>query len=528
MRGPLAPDLRANTRTRLMNEATAVPYSLPAPYKGWNARGNLANMDPLEAILLDNIFPGVQDVSVRKGSANHSTGYPDDILTLMTYSSGTANKMFASTAANIYDATGSGAVGAAVAACTNGYWSWVNMANAAGQWLCMCNGVDAYKTYDGTTWATPGITGVGAGTGETLNYITLHQKRLWFVEENSMRLWYLGTDAISGAATQFPVGSLFKLGGKVVAIASWTVDNGSGSNDLFVILTSNGEIAVYQGTDPASSATWSLIGVYSVASPLGNRPFVKFGGDLLYLSQTGLIPMTKIIQSVILDRSETVSFKIDGAFITAVLDYGSNLTDWHMVAHDDQHMLLVNIPVSQSDPLVSYQFVMNTITKAWCRFTGWNANCWVIFNNQIYFGSDNKVRLAWVGTDDAGTPIVAQAAQAYSRLGRYGQKKISLVRPNVAFSSGVTLQMALDADFKTFSGQTTITYMPSSVGAFWDIDLWDTGVWDGGTQILDPKWTTVPADMGYLHSFRIQFTTSTAAVTWTSTEFAHQSGGIIG
>jgi hypothetical protein len=483
-------------------------------------------MDPLEAIILDNIFPGVQDVSVRKGCLDFSTGYAEDIKMLMGYSSTTTNKLFAATDVGIYDATAGGAIGAAATACTNGYWSSVNMANAAGSWLCMCNGVDAYKTYNGAAWATPGITGVGTGTGDTLNYVSLHQKRLWFVEENSMNLWYLAADAISGAATQFPVGSLFKKGGYVVATGSWTVDSGAGSNDLFVIVTSNGEIAVYQGTDPASSATWALIGVYSQPQPLGRRPFVSYGGDLLYLSKVGLIPMSKVIQSTILDRSETVSFKIDGAFIDAANDYAANTTDWHMVVHNAQNMLVINIPVA-SAPLTAYQFVMNTITKAWCRFTGWNATTWLILNGQIYFAGGRIVSLAWTDTSDAGQPIVAQAAQAYSSLGRRGQKKLSLVRPNVAFSSGVTVQMALDADFQTFSGQTQLTYSPITTGAIWDLDLWDTGIWDSGAQILDPKWTTVPANMGYLHSFRMQFTTSTALVTWTSTDFAHQAGGIL-
>jgi hypothetical protein len=480
-------------------------------------------MDPLEAIVLDNIFPGVQDVSVRSGSADHATGFADPVKTLMPYSSGTTNQLFAATDNGIFDATASGAIGASVATCTDGYWSYVNMANAAGSWLCLCNGTDAYKTYDGSAWATPAITGV---SGAVLNYVTLHQKRLWFIEEDSMKLWYLGTDAISGAATQFPVGSLFRKGGYVVALGSWTVDSGSGSNDLFVILTSKGEAAVYQGTDPASSSTWALIGVYALPAPLGNRPFVDFGGDLLYLSQVGMIPMTKAIQSTILDRAATVSFKIDGAFIDAALDYGANVTDWNMIVHTGQNMLLVNVPVS-TNPRTSYQFVMNTITKAWCRFTGWNSICWAIHNDQIYFGGEDKVTVAWTGTNDAGSPISAQAAQAYSALGQRGQKKISLVRPNVAFSSGVTVQMALDADFKTFNGQTQITYNPLTAGAIWDVDLWDTGVWDSGTQILDPKWTTVPADLGFLHSFRISFTTSTAVVTWTSTEFAHQRAGIL-
>lgn len=523
MRGYPAQKMRAGAKPFPANEATARPFAVPAPYKGWNARGNLANMDPLEAIVLDNIFPGVQDVSVRKGCLDYSTTYPEDIVMLMAYSNTTTNKLFAATNAGIYDATAGGAVGAAATACSNGYWSSVNMANAAGSWLCLCNGVDAYKTYNGAAWTTPAITNV---SGADLIYITLHQKRLWFVEDDSMNLWYLATDAISGAATQFPVGSLFKKGGYVMAAGSWTVDSGSGSNDLFVIVTSNGEIAVYQGTDPASSTTWALIGVYAQPQPLGRRPFVDYGGDLLYLSKVGLIPMSKVIQSTIVDRSETVSFKIDGAFIDAANDYAANTTDWHMVVHNAQNMLVVNIPVS-STPLTSYQFVMNTITKAWCRFTGWNATTWVIFNGQIYFGGGRTVSVAWTDTSDAGTPIVAQAAQAYSSLGQRGQKKISLVRPNVAFSSGVTVAMAIDADFQTFSGQTQITYQPLNPGAIWDLSLWDTGLWDVGSQTLNPKWTTVPANMGYLHSFRIQFTTSTALVTWTSTDFAHQSGGIL-
>lgn len=523
MRGYPAVRMRAGAKPFPANEATAQPYAIPAPYKGWNARGNLANMDSLEAIVLDNIFPGVQDVSVRKGSLDFSTGYAQDIKMLMSYSNATTNKLFVATNAGIYNATAGGAIGAADVACTNGYWSFTNMANAAGSWLCLCNGTDAYKTYDGAAWATPAITGVA---GTDLNYITLHQKRLWFIEKNSMSLWYLGTDAISGAATEFPVGSLFKKGGYLVACGSWTVDSGSGSNDLFVIVTSNGEIAVYQGTDPASSATWALVGIYTQPQPLGRRPFVDYGGDLLYLSKVGLIPMSKVIQSTIVDRSETVSFKIDGAFIDAAEDYADNTTDWHMVVHNTQNMLVVNVPVS-SNPLTAYQFVMNTITKAWCRFTGWNATSWVIFDGQLYFAGGRTVSLAWTDTSDAGNPIIAQAAQAYSSLGRRGQKKISLVRPNVAFSSGVTVSMALDADFKTFSGQTQITYQPQSAGAIWDLSIWDTGIWDTGSQILDPKWTTVPSNMGYLHSFRIQFTTSSALVTWTSTDFAHQGGGIL-
>lgn len=521
MRGPDTLSPRSLRQSRTVNQAIAVARpAFPAPYNGWNARGNLANMSPVEAIIMDDIFPGVQDVSLRKGSITWATGFGSNVRSVIPYS-GASDKLFAVIATAFYDITASGAIGASVASCTNPFWSYVNFANSGGRWLCLCNGVDAYKTFDGTTWATPAITGV---SGADLNYITAHQRRLWFIEKNTMNLWYLGTEAISGAATKFPVGAIFKKGGYLVAIGSWTVDSGAGKDDLFVIITSNGEIAVYGGIDPSSITTWSLIGIYDAARPLGPRPLVDYGGDLLYLSMIGLVPMTKITQANLLNATDEISYKIDGAFLAAADNYKSNF-GWQMVTHKAHNMLIVNIPVS-SDAL-SYQFIMNTITKAWCRFTNWNASCWAVLGDDIYFGGGDKVYRAWTGNNDSGAPIVGRAAQAYSNLGISGQKMITLIRPNIAFSQNVNVQMALDADFRAFSDKTEINYTPATGAGVWDSSLWDSGLWDAGQQTLNPKWLTVPGDLGYLHSFRMQLTSSLANVTWTSTDFIGMPAGLI-
>lgn len=522
MRGPRTVPRRNSPRLQLPSEAnSAARPAFPAPYNGWNARGNLANMSPLDAIVLDNWFPGVQDVSVRKGSIDWSTGYAQNVRTLMSFSGKTADKLFAACSNGIFDATASGAVGAAVAACTNGFWSFVNFSSSGGNFLCLCNGVDAYKTFDGAAWATPAITGVA---GTSLNYITAHQRRLWFIEKNTMNLWYLGTEAISGAATQFPVGAIFKKGGYLVAIGSWTVDSGAGKDDLFVIVTSNGEIAVYGGTDPSSAVTWALIGVYDAARPLGSRPLIDYGGDLLYLSKVGLQPMTKIAQSSLYNSSDAVSFKIDGAFLDAAGLYANNF-GWQMIVHKAQNMLIVNVPVT-SDAL-SYQFVMNTITKAWCRFTSWNASCFAVSGDNLYFGGGVKVYEGWTGHNDSGAAIIAQAAQAYSNLGIGGQKQIELVRPNIAFTQNINLQMAMDSDFRAFDGKTEINYIPLQGAGIWDSSLWDSALWDGGSGAFNPQWTTVPGKLGYLHSFRMQLTSSLSSSSWTSTDFVCRPAGIL-
>ena len=336
-----------------------------------------------------------------------------------------------------------------------------------------------------------------------------------------MSLWHLAVDSIAGAMTEFPVGSLFRKGGKLVATGSWTFDGGQGSDDYFVIVTSNGEIAVYQGIDPTSAASWALVGVYDVGSPVGKKPLVDFGGDLLYLSKNGLFPLSKLLQSTVIDRSNAFSFKIDGAFLDAAATYGNN-SGWEMATFRAGNFLIVNIPIS-----LSYQYVMNTITGAWCRFTGWNSFCWAVMNDSLYFGGVSKVYQAWTGTDDDGTPITATWAQAYNGLGMNGQKQISMIRPNFSLAGNATLIMAFDADFKTFGGRTKITYTDGMDDSLWDTAIWDTSLWPTGLTTLEPKWTTVPGELGYLHSFRGQLTTSTASFSWTSLNYAFQPAGIL-
>lgn len=511
----------------VMDSQLALTGQLPAPYGGWNARGNLSNMPPLDAVVLDNIFPGVQEVSLRKGMVEFKTGFTDPVHSLLVYNGPTASKLFAATDSGIFDSTTAGVVGASVASCTYGYWHYINFATAGGSFLLAVNGVDNLKLYDGTTWTTitgasvPAITGLSTDAISTLN---IHKKRVWFVEEDSMSIWYLPAESIAGAATEFPVGSLFRKGGKVVSIGSWTLDGGTGSDDYFVIVTSNGEIAVYQGTDPASSSTWALVGVYDAGIPVGKKPLLDFGGDLLYLSRNGLFPLSKLLQSTIIDRSTAFSYKIDGAFLSAAETYAGN-NSWEMLAFRAGNFLVVNIPVSNDT--LSHQYVMNTITGAWCRFTGWNAFCWALVGSDLFFGGVDGTYQAWTGTSDNGETITGTWMQAYNSLGFQGQTSISLVRPNFSLAGNANVIMAFDADFKTFGGQTSLTYTDGMAGSYWDSALWDTDLWPGGVTAVEPKWTTIPNQPGYLHAFRGQISTTIASFSWTSINYAVQRLGIL-
>jgi hypothetical protein len=485
-------------------------------------------MGPLDAIVMDNIFPGTSSVSLRPGCSNWLTDIPGIAKTLLVYNATSLNKLFISTTTNIYEATLGGVCGAAVTACTNGNWEFINLINAAGiGYLLAVNGVDNLKNYDGAAWVN--VTGVSAlaitGVATTkFSNISLHKRRVWFVEKNSMNLWYLASDAIAGVATVFPVGSLFRQGGSLLATASWTVDGGQGSEDYFVIVTSEGELAVYAGTDPNTAANWSLVGVYSLGQPIGKKCLIKYGGDLLYLSTQGLYPLSKLLLSATLDRNQAISYKIEQAFLDAAFSFKEN-SGWQPIIFPNADIVLVNIPVAPDT--ISYQYVMNNITKSWMRVTGWNASTWALMDNELYFSGGDKVSKAWAGFSDAGVPITGTVFQAYNNLRVAGQKNVSLVRPHIALEGNVTLRLSFDADYKVFPDSNFLDYAQLNLAGIWDTSLWDEALWGGDLGAIESRWITVPNIPGYLYSFRLQLTTSTARFLWTSTDIAFRRAGIL-
>lgn len=509
------------------NEATSAPTTIPAPVGGWNARDPLANMNPLDCVVCTNIFPSTASVSLRPGSVAHKTGFASNVDSLMVYSSGTTSSLWAATTTGIYNATSAGAIGASALTTTNGRWHYANITTSGGSFLSAVNGVDKLALYNGTTWAyidaasTPAITGV---LTTALSNICLWKRRLWFVQKNTMNGWYLPVDSIGGAATQFNFGPIFSMGGYLVDMASWTLDGGTGSEDLFVIVTSEGELAVYQGTDPTATATFALVGVYYIGAPVGAKPFCKYGGDLLYLSEQGLVELSKLVKSSTIGKQEALSYKIDLAINQAADAYGANF-GWEIVNYPSANLIFVNVPITTNT--TSTQYAMNAITKSWCNFNGWNANCWAVFNSLLYYGGSDTVYQAWTGLDDVGVAITGEVQMAYNSFRIQGNKQVELVRPNILLSGSITLSLRFDTDFADGTTYSQAVIGVTTTASLWGTDLWDTGIWSEFSSVMQSRWLSVSNNPGYLQSFHLRLTTSTSTFTWTSTDFVVKRAGIL-
>ena len=389
---------------------TALSTSLPAPVGGWDQKNALAAMPPQSAVVMDNWLPRPGYCEARAGSAVQVNGFASPVHSLLIWRGPASDHLFAGSGDGIYDVNTQGAaIGSAVyTATTSSPWSFVNFQNTGGQYLWACNGGDTPVYYNGSAWTqNSGLSGSeGAITLNPANLIAcfLNSQRIWGIEKGSTRAWFLPVQAITGVMSCLDLGSVFTLGGSLVAGASWTVEGGVGPSEYAIFLTSKGEIAVYQGTDPTSASNWSLVGVYATGEPIGaSRCLLRMGAEVVVITTLGVLPLSQILS---LDRAaqENVSLTdgIKNAFRTAQAAYGGNF-GWEAIAYPAGGYALFNIPTAAWATAV--QYVQVDQTGRWCRFVGQNATCWGLANGRLYFGAADGVYQADLGATDNGVPV---------------------------------------------------------------------------------------------------------------------------
>ena len=364
------------------------------------------------------------------------------------------------------------------------------------------------------------VTGLNSDEFATVN---LFKERLYFVQKDSLSFWYLPVDSINGAVSEFPLGGIFKRGGYLQAMGTWTIDAGYGVDDLAAFITSNGEVAVYKGSDPSDPADWALVGLWNVGQTFTRKCVFKFGGDMLLLTEDGLVPLSAGLQSTRLDPRVNLTDKIFFAVSQAAAAYANNF-GWQMNYFAKNNMLILNVPVTGG----SEQYVMHNITKSWARFTNINANCWEMSGDNMFFGGVGYVGKFYDTYADAGTNIRAFTQQAYSYFDRRGQlKRFTLVRPILQTDNGVpNVLCGISVDFDTIDLTTQISFNPviDPIG-LWDVDVWDNANWGGGL-ITTKIWQGVTG-LGYAGSISMNVVSQGIEFHWASTDFVMESGGVL-
>jgi hypothetical protein len=484
--------------------------AIPAPIGGWDAQSPLAEMPEDHAVILDNFIPRAGFIEVRRGYRRWQE-LPLPTQTIMAYRAANA-KLFAVAGDSIYDVTSDqGALTPVYTGVASPRWQWINYANDAGTFILAANGAQAPIYYDGSIWQNSIITGTsGAITLDptTLIDVMEHKARPFFVQKDSLRVWYLAPNAIQGTANLLDLGPVFEKGGTILCQATWTVDGGAGADDLAIWVTTEGQVAVYQGIDPSDANDWALVGIYDVGFPLSRRSLIKYGSDLVLVTSDGVIPLSQALQ---LDRAQgnlvALTQKVQNAFQQSTQRYRNNF-GWEGTLYPKGSLAIFNIPTVEGTR--SEQYVQNIQTGAWCRFTGLNATTWCVWEDSIYFGSTGGIYLWDEGYSDDDLDITADLKTAFNYFGSRGSlKKFQMLQPVINLGEGVEPAIEVLTDFQERIPTATPTVIRIT-GSLWDGSLWDVAEWGSGAETRS-SWTTVTG-IGYCGSVRIRLTVSPRVV----------------
>lgn len=468
-------------------------FTFPAPIRGWILNENLATTQPAGARILDNWLCTTTGVRVRGGSVKYAT-LPAAVTSLFAYNS-TTDAFFAATAAGIFTITAPASpttpLTATVSGLTSGDFAAAQFGTAGGDYLYAVNGADSARLYDGSTWTTitgvsaPAITGV---TTSTLSHVWSFANRLFFVQGGSLNAWYLPVDSIGGAASSFSLAGVFRQGGSLLFGANWSLDSGAGLDDKCVFVSTEGEVAVYAGTNPGSAADWGLQGVYRMPRPLGKNAYTQAGGDLLIATEVGLIPISAAIQSDLAAvESKAVSAPIAPYWQSQARAIGGS---WQIVKALRKGIMYVSQP--DSSGANNNALAVNLLTGAWSRCTGWDTQCLGYFDGNAYYGgADSCIYLMDSTGSDAGAVYTAVYLGQADGMNAYGrQKTVRQMRAMFQTGSPINPQLTAKANFRE-----DISAPPSSPDNYttdsWDSGLWDTAVWDADAVVVnDANWTS--------------------------------------
>jgi hypothetical protein len=484
--------------------------NIPAPVMGWNTRDSVDQMGEMYATELTNWFPGNGALQIREGYTDFvATGLGSAAVeTLANIVTGSTEYFIACTDNKVYEVqSGTATDRTGAATITSDRWEWTVFADSTASnspKILAVNGTDTPFQYGGggniAAWSPTGP------TAANLAWVNGFKNRVFAGEKDSRDFWYGALGAIPGSMTKFPLSGVRGAQGNILFMASMTRDAGNGPDDYAVFVTDEGSVIVYQGTDPSSADTWSIVGVYRIPRPVSSRrAWAQIFGDVVIATEADYIFLSESLQkggSVVLTPS-----LLAGEMPEVTGRYRANF-GWQIVASPEQNVLLSNVPKvtgSQHD-----QHVWNLQTRAPAKFTGWPFSCFGVFNGRLYGGGVGAVYECLSGNSDdasgAETPIQARARTAWQHFGAAEQKRIHAIRPFFKTANRVDISASLGSEFieaphaaTTSTGTSTATTLwgdTSGVTTRWGDTASTTTYWSGvafGTLNTQREWQTVSA-----------------------------------
>jgi hypothetical protein len=512
--------------------------TIPAPTRGIVWSENEAFMQPGAAIVQENWFPTMRGVKLRGGTIRYCDLHALDatvppvpsplrqpVISGFEYVSGNTQRMFAGQQTKLFDVTANTPV-LVKDGQTSGNYCASQLANQAGYWMLVCNETgDPVLRFDGTTWVTLTTELTGGpvpGTSRNLSYVCKYRNRYFFIETKSMNLWYLPIDSIQGPLTKIPMSGAATRGGYLMFLADWSIDAGDGIDDKLTAVTSEGEILVFTGSNPADPNNWRQEGRYQIGAPLGMNAWLAIGGDVLIATVEGIVPVSAAITKD--------SGQLELAMITRPIKplwrddvIAKRGQFWSLEKWDENGALLVASPGGL--PGKTHCWAANNATGAWCTVS-YDAMCWLRLRGDLFFGDQRGIimQAERTGMDDGNAPNAIDR-KAYNATLVGGWEMFQSRSQQVVWHQARAIftaiqgepfqpQLSATVDFVVIIPQPPPPGPDPGLLEVWDQGLWDQARWDqpGATQPVHRNTMWVSIGMtGFSHAPIVQVTVAQQA-----------------
>jgi len=231
--------------------------------------------------------------------------------------------------------------------------------------------------------------------------------------------------------------------------------------------------------------------VYTLGRPVGFGSYgeAKLSSDVLILTEDGITTLQAALNNDVVAANITITDKIKPTLAGYIRRFSAGQS-WQLMIAPGLNKLVLNVP---SVPAV--QFVMNTISKSWCKYEGLDTSFYEYIGGKLYGAIGTSVYEADVPgindllpyLDGPGVPITAALKTAYLRT---QNSQYKMVKPILDATGEVGISIGVGVDFQDPAiFPVNLTLSASSAG-IWGVSLWDVGLWGGGA-ISYRQWMSV-------------------------------------
>ena len=397
---------------------------VPLPLSGLFVKAKTAKVSNLYASELLNMRSNGVSMVLRPG-ITWQESLPTDVLQRIPFEFGATSQYIVLTADYAQSAA------ASLWRSFNGQATYAAISSN----IIICDGLGQPVRFNGTSFSAAAFTCAVADPA-TCDGIVAHHDRV-FLWKTGGKLEFLYGDVgqITGELQRFPLDRLGNITGGIQQMVSLTLDAGHGMNDVLCIITTTGQMVVYEGFDPSDANDWRLTGRVQGATPISPRGFAQVGADAWMLTPQGVVSISQSIRESVLALSSDLSRPIADE-ITALIEAGA--ADWQLFTAADGSMVVI----SRVSAGAAQQYIYYLEGRAWATADFPSRDWHNMGGVPQITGLDG--RLGFLRHNGTSEAITARWVSSWFSVG--SMRSVNYLEPTIFASGPLTVRVVVLSD----------------------------------------------------------------------------------